>query len=313
MTSEQRQAWFQERKLGIGSSDAAAVAGKSPWKSPYEVWADKLGILPESAPTAPMRWGLQLEEAIATAYEEETGLELMAPPMAQSKTHKFMLASCDRVPVAAQIPRRIVELKNVGPFAGKEWGRPGSDEVPDHYLIQVQHQMAVLEADVADIAALFGGNDFRIYTVRRDDELIESLVGIEAAFWHYVVTKTQPPIDWELPHVLELMKRLYKGDGPPVDVTDEDVLEELASYLGWGQEEKAAKIAKDQCQARLIERMGNAYQARLPDGTVISRPLVANPGYTVKPFKFRSFKIRKGTCNGNSVNCSTGATEPVES
>ena len=42
-----REDWLFERKGGIGGSDAGAIIGVNPYRSPYSVWADKLGKLPE--------------------------------------------------------------------------------------------------------------------------------------------------------------------------------------------------------------------------------------------------------------------------
>lgn len=44
MTNEQRTAWLESRRTGIGGSDVAAVLGLNPWKTPLDVWNDKLGI-----------------------------------------------------------------------------------------------------------------------------------------------------------------------------------------------------------------------------------------------------------------------------
>jgi predicted phage-related endonuclease len=64
--------------------------------------------------------------------------------------------------------------------------------VPQAYLFQVQHYMAVTGYPVADIAVLIGGSDFRIYTVEADRELHDMLVTAEAAFWQRV-QNNEPP------------------------------------------------------------------------------------------------------------------------
>ena len=35
--------WLKLRKAGIGGSDAAAILGMTPWKSPYQLWLEKTG------------------------------------------------------------------------------------------------------------------------------------------------------------------------------------------------------------------------------------------------------------------------------
>ena len=46
MTVSQAQdhdAWLKVRNTGIGGSDAAAIMGLNPYKSPYELWLEKTG------------------------------------------------------------------------------------------------------------------------------------------------------------------------------------------------------------------------------------------------------------------------------
>lgn len=42
-----REKWLEERRKGIGGSDAAALVGMNSYSTPYMVWADKTGRLPE--------------------------------------------------------------------------------------------------------------------------------------------------------------------------------------------------------------------------------------------------------------------------
>ena len=46
-TVDTRAEWLRWRRSGIGASDIAALLGISPWASPFSVWADKLGLLPD--------------------------------------------------------------------------------------------------------------------------------------------------------------------------------------------------------------------------------------------------------------------------
>ena len=41
--SKSREEWLQERKKGIGGSDAAVVIGKSKWKNNVQLWEEKTG------------------------------------------------------------------------------------------------------------------------------------------------------------------------------------------------------------------------------------------------------------------------------
>src|SRR5205823_5075211 len=78
-------------------------------------------------------------------------------------------------------------------FRSEEWGEPGTSQIPDHYAVQVQHQMAVTGYREADVAVLFSGSDLKLYTVPFDKPLVEGLIELESAFWRHVTTATPPP------------------------------------------------------------------------------------------------------------------------
>lgn len=181
------EAWLKERRTGIGGSDAAAVLGLSKWKTPLEVWQEKRGDVGPQLDNEPMLWGRALEPVIRQQYAERTGRIVRVPEtIIRHPSIEFMLANLD----GFTDDRRIVEIKTAR--SGNDWGEPGTDEVPPAYLIQVQHYLAVTGFDVADIAVLIGGSDFRLYEVPADPELQDMIVKGEAEFWHLVCEGIPP-------------------------------------------------------------------------------------------------------------------------
>jgi putative phage-type endonuclease len=179
-------AFRAERLTGLGGSDAAAALGISKWKTPLQLYMEKRGEIPPVEETEPMRWGVLLEPVIRQEYANQTGREVMRVPMARHARHKHMIAHFDGIVKG----RGIFEAKTARSPEG--WGEPGSDEIPQEYLIQVQHYLLVSGLPLADVAALFGGSDFRIYTVEADRELQEMIVDGEHEFWERV-QKAVPP------------------------------------------------------------------------------------------------------------------------
>lgn len=181
-----RDKWLAERRTGIGGSDAAAAVGLSKWKTPLELWLDKRGEL-EVSENDSMRWGTILEPVVRQEYANATGREVVCPQVVlRHPVHKFAIVNVDGIANQS----RLYEGKTARTAEG--WGPAGSDEVPQEYLIQVQHGMAVASLEVADIAVLIGGSDFRIYTIEADRELQEMLFDLEAAFWAMVESGTPP-------------------------------------------------------------------------------------------------------------------------
>lgn len=68
-----RPEWLAIRRKTVGGSDAAGIIGLSKWSTPYTVWADKTGRLPDKPDTEAMRLGRDLEDYVARRWMEETG------------------------------------------------------------------------------------------------------------------------------------------------------------------------------------------------------------------------------------------------
>ncbi len=52
-----REEWLELRRNSIGGSDSAAACGMSPWKSPLELYCDKMGMIPDKETNESMRRG----------------------------------------------------------------------------------------------------------------------------------------------------------------------------------------------------------------------------------------------------------------
>ena len=52
--------WLQQRRKGIGGSDAGALCGVNPYASPVTVYLDKTGQIEEKEDTMQMRVGRKL-------------------------------------------------------------------------------------------------------------------------------------------------------------------------------------------------------------------------------------------------------------
>ena len=86
----------------------------------------------------------------------------------QSSEYPFMLADLDGV-IKEDGKMCIFEAKTASAYKQEIWEKG----VPEAYILQVQHYMAVTGAEKAYVAALVGGNRFYRYEVLRDDALIE--------------------------------------------------------------------------------------------------------------------------------------------
>ncbi len=94
-----REQWLAVRRGGIGSSDAAAAVGLSPYKSPLELWLEKTGRKegPDLSGSEAVFWGTTLEAIVANVYANRTGNKVRrVNAVLQHPDHPFMLANLDR-------------------------------------------------------------------------------------------------------------------------------------------------------------------------------------------------------------------------
>jgi len=180
-------------RYGLGASEIAAVAGLNPAASPWDVWMAKTGqsVFVGNEFTD---WGQRLEPAIRQAYADKTKHEVEVPTSSMfHPLRQWQRATPDGIVYAADRSiDRLFQAKNVGEWQAK---RMWEDGVPDHVQLQEQWEMDVTGAVVADVAALVGGNDFRIATVHYDARLAADLVEIGAEFMRRLERGQPPEVD----------------------------------------------------------------------------------------------------------------------
>jgi putative phage-type endonuclease len=185
--------WLEYRRMGIGGSDASVCCGMNQYKSPVELWMEKTGQLPDSESGEPAYWGTLLESLVREEFTKRTGIEVIpVKQILQSEEHPFMLANLDGICQHPNYGPCVFEAKTASAYLSGAWS---GDIIPDSYVLQCAHYMAVTGAKGAYIAVLIGGNNFKWKFIERDEELIEIMIGMEAKFWKHVEDGIPPPLD----------------------------------------------------------------------------------------------------------------------
>lgn len=221
---EKTRQWLQSRKKGIGGSDAAAVLGLNHYKSPYNVWLEKTyRVDPDDISDNPkVYWGTVLESVVADEFARrhpEMNVRRLNGIMV-SYEYPFMIASIDRE-INDGGNKGILEIKTAGESAKHDW----EDGIPDYYLPQVNHYLAVSGYEFAYVAVLIGGNDYREYRIERDDDDIAYMIEREAAFWEHVKNDTQPPMIGIKAESDALVEQYSSSDDVFIEMLDQDVPE----------------------------------------------------------------------------------------
>jgi len=178
--------WLEWRRGGIGSSDAPIIMGVSPYRTPYQLWEEKLGLADYSGGNEFIKQkGHTYETRARNMYCLESGLEVK-PLLVQSEDFPMLRASLDGW---SQEKKIIVEFKFVGERVFE------SDDIVEHHWPQLQHQMMITDAVELHYVKYSEPQDkIKIKIVKPDPLYHEKLLGEELSFWGKVRSRTPPPL-----------------------------------------------------------------------------------------------------------------------
>ena len=281
MTKDKQQ-WLEGRRRGIGGSDVAAVLQLSPWRTPLDVWNDKLGLSPEHEMTSSLYWGTTLEQVVAKEFANRTGFKL------QKVNHQFVdpdndwaIANIDRAIINPTIAKRVrplemtekeiakygnrpittdiaFEAKTAHAFTADLWG-PSQEleiqqnnlrtehEIPLYYETQIQWYCGILRLRGMYLAVLIGGSDFRMYWIDARPDVFQVIKEKCSAFWNnHVLTKTPPePINIE-----DVLKLYGKSNGKAIEAQG-DLAINYGEYARLNGEIKELKKQQDAVKAKI--------------------------------------------------------------
>ena len=258
-----REEWLELRRHGIGGSDAAAIVGLSKWASPYTVWADKTGRLPDKPDTEAMRQGRDLEEYVAQRFSEATGKRVKrCNAILYNPAYPHSHADVDRMIVGenAGLECKTTSTLDVKQFLGVEF--------PEKYYAQCVHYMAITGADRWYLAVLVLGKEFHVYTLERDEAEIRALMDAETAFWEQYVETDTPPAADGAESTTDAIRTIYADSSQSICILfgRETLLEE---YMALKSQSKALDARIAEIQNTIMEDMQDAERGECGAYTVI--------------------------------------------
>jgi putative phage-type endonuclease len=198
--AEQRsQAWHDLRRTGITATNAAVIAGLSPYQTPYQLWLYKTGRAVEPDAGDAARRGIILEDAVGQYYEQETGLRLRKSNgiVRLKGARSWVMASLDRTVIGDN--SLIVEIKT---SASPRWSLGAPAEVH----AQVQWQLLCTGAAACDVVALLGGLKFTIQRIESDPKYqAELFARCEAWRERHILNDEMPALDGADSKALEMV------------------------------------------------------------------------------------------------------------
>lgn len=238
-----REEWLRWRTKGIGGSDVSVIAGVNPFRSIFQLWLEKTGqIEPEETENENTHFGNVLEPVVKREFSKRTGLKVRAKrALLQSEEYPFMLADLDGV-IYENGKMNLFEAKTASAYKQEIWEKG----IPEEYVLQVQHYMAVTGAEKTYLAALVGGNRFYWKVVRRDEQKIAEIIALEKAFWEENVLAGKEPVPDGSGATTDFLNEKYASSNGNTILLPEEALglcrryEELSGQLNELQDKKDA-------------------------------------------------------------------------
>ena len=198
-------AWLSWREGGIGASDMPTIMGESPYKTPLQLWREKMGLAetPDLSNNPHVRRGVENEEPARQAFDARFN-EFTLEMCIESRLHPHRRVSLDGLTASG----KVLEIKCPTPekaqqaiaFAQEQGTKPVTRQQLEslglYYWAQVQYQLAVVGLTEAvlwvwDVESQQGA----ALVIQAEPEYQEALLAAADAFWDCIVNAKAPEPD----------------------------------------------------------------------------------------------------------------------
>jgi predicted phage-related endonuclease len=284
---------LEERRKYICSSDAAAIVlGDDGYgRTPSDVWMEKTGKVDDLKTTKAMDTGNRLEPVLVKYAADYLNRPVLVNVM-RVASNGLMAANYDAIEQTDNDlpPSFHIEAKTTG--ITDEWGEPGTDDVPYRTIIQVHVGFVVTSSlEIAHVPVLMPGFkslDWRLYHVPRIGELCEAIEEKCCVFMEKHVKRDIPPEDFA--PSLEILKRAKRTTGKEIELVDG--LGYLQALERAQANAKAADEQVDEAKRQILQALGDAEVAKLPDGRCFTNFLQQRAEFVSKPISFRVLRVK---------------------
>ena len=280
-----READHDIRSQGLGGTDMSVIFDVNPFKNIIQLWDEKVGNVapPDLSDNEKIRWGILLEDTIAKefAYRMQKKVRHVNRTL-RHREYPFLQGHIDR---KIENENAGLEVKAVGLRQSKFW----EDGVPDHYQIQVHHYMTISNYDMFYVAALVGGQELKIHTIDRDENMVEKIIEKGSYFWkNHVLTKLPPPPKTTIETAL-----LYpNSEEGKVVYLSKDMNDLPAKYFEKLEEKERIDKEIDVLKTQFQDKMQDASYLEDSEGErVASWPTYYRSGTDLKTMKKKEPKI----------------------
>lgn len=249
---QRTDAWKVWRNQGVTATDSTVILGASPYKTPWRLWAEKVGkILPPDLSKNPnVQRGVALEDEARRLFQNKH-LTCVMPACAESDVDSIFRASFDGLtplnePVEFKCPgeKVLMEVRTEGLKA----------KTVQMYSVQVQHQMLVSGSNRGWLVFYDSTTKELIeFEIQRDETIIKRLLAEGRKFYESVTKKIEPPKD-------PLRDAFLPAEG-------EERMRWIAAARDFAQADREIEalqarinqltVSRDEAKEKLIGMMGN--------------------------------------------------------
>jgi len=274
-----------ERKNVIGSSDVSSILGINPYSNAYNLWLRITNRLDEVDQTNDaMEDGNLLEAVVLRWASKELGAIEKRPAMLEFRHNELPIVSHpDGIVKEDGVPVEVKTAGMRGPIMGN-WGEPGSDEIPENYLVQCTVHMMCVQAEICHVPCWLGNKGRVLYRVTRNADLVNVILDRIAAFWKLVQSDT-PPEGWPSYDVVRMVRR---QEGKRIALPASPV----ATWRELEAKAKEAKDAAETAKAAVLAIMGDA-QIGESEGGIVTVTKSIRKAYTVKESETTTVRFKE--------------------
>lgn len=188
----------KKRQHRIGSSEAASIMGLNPYSTGYDVWLQKTNRLVKTVGGArtneSSEIGILLEGTLLDWAAGRLEEKILKNQFRVSSKYPFLSCTHDALIRGKSEGMEAKTAGLVGPLMG-DWGEELTDQIPDHYLVQCQHQMLVSDLDRVWVPALIGGRGRAMFKIDRSDEIVNAMETRLSEWYNSHIENDIPPED----------------------------------------------------------------------------------------------------------------------
>jgi len=257
----QKEAWLAAKQTCLSGTEVAAILGLHPYKTAYEVWADKRGIGKEFVPNERAEWGNRHERTLAEKYGEVHNVQLLKGGFLRHKDHDWWGGSLDYYCLQTDRKPIIQEMKTTDLWLADMWGDDDLGElaIPPHYRLQGIWYQPLIDAEATDFAVLIGGNRYREFRAWRNEAILADLMEEGYAWWQkYIINGEDHPVDGSDTARANLAKKFLVATKEVMEASPKQA--EMVLRLAEIREQMATdKGAKATLENQLREEIGTGY------------------------------------------------------